>query len=50
MGRQAHPKDGTMLIRKIPGEDNPADLLTKSLPRGTHEKHTAFVLQDVVPA
>ena len=38
----------TLSIRlfKIAGEDNPADLFTKALPRVTHEKHTASVLNN----
>ena len=38
--------DGTIKLYHIPGEDNPADIVTKSLPRVTHEKHADFLLQD----
>ena len=39
---------GHIRLVKIPGEDNPADLFTKALPRVTHEKHTATVLNDSI--
>ena len=39
-------KAGEVSLTHTPGEDNRSDLLTKSLPRETHEKHTASILQD----
>ena len=37
---------GEIKLMHIPGKENPADLLTKPLPRVTHEKHTKTVLRD----
>ena len=35
---------GTVKVRHIPGETNPADLFTKILSRQPFEKHRKFVL------
>ena len=35
---------GTVTVRHIPGESNPADLFTKILSRQPFEKHRKFVL------
>ena len=37
---------GDISLHHVPGEDNVSDILTKSLPRTTHEKHTDGLLQD----
>ena len=38
--------EGTISLIHIPGTENPADLLTKPLPRETHEKHMNVILGD----
>ena len=40
---------GDVSLHHIPGADNVADILTKSLPRDVHEKHTNTILQDNAP-
>ena len=37
---------GDIALHHVPGEENVADILTKSLPRDTHNKHADSLLRD----
>ena len=37
-------REGRCDARSVPGDDNPADILTKSLPTATHTKHADYIL------
>ena len=35
-----------IVLKYIPGVENPSDLLTRPLPRAAHDKHMASILRD----